>query len=250
MGNYPNAVLIDDYIVERTSRAFNSKYPELPQMHHKFAKLRRNFNATPRKRLNSVLGDENTRMNIIGYFAAYLRTSIRAVSIKFGISYSTIQEILAQHNFHPYSFIRLQKLVDTDLDRRFSYKNARTSKHSETYMDRRSKIYTRWHFYENNLNANLQNLNDVEDFIDGLSLVPALETLWFQMDGATSHDTRTHNGQMKNNFKVRWCGNRGPWIWPPRSLDFTPLDIYWWGRVKESDSDNKYGIAFSRSAGY
>lgn len=34
----------------------------------------------------------------------------------------------------------------------------------------------------------------------------------------------------------RWIGRGGIVAWPPRSPDFTPLDFYLWGTLKEKDS--------------
>jgi hypothetical protein len=34
-------------------------------------------------------------------------------------------------------------------------------------------------------------------------------------------------------FPVRWIGRDGPPDWPPGSPDFTPLDFFLWGYVKD-----------------
>ncbi len=34
-------------------------------------------------------------------------------------------------------------------------------------------------------------------------------------------------------FEDRWFGNNGAHSWPPRSPDLTPLDFYFWGRIKD-----------------
>ena len=34
-------------------------------------------------------------------------------------------------------------------------------------------------------------------------------------------------------FDDRWFRRLGPWDWPPRSPDLTPLDFFLWGVLKE-----------------
>ena len=35
-------------------------------------------------------------------------------------------------------------------------------------------------------------------------------------------------------FLGRWVGRGGPTVWPPRSPDFTPLDLFAWGFIKDA----------------
>lgn len=56
---------------------------------------------------------------------------------------------------------------------------------------------------------------------------------WYQLDGAPAHSTLAVHQQLTLMFEDRWIGPQGPWNWPPRSPDLTPLDFYLWGRIKE-----------------
>lgn len=92
----------------------------------------------------------------------------------------------------------------------------------------------RFHIYEENLNTNryLQILEEiVTPFLDDLPLNEFREC-WFQLDGAPAHSSWLVNQQLTNIFDDRWIGPNGPWKWPPRSPDLTPLDYFLWGYVK------------------
>lgn len=58
------------------------------------------------------------------------------------------------------------------------------------------------------------------------------QELWFQHDGAPPHFTRDVRGHLNRRFGQRWIGRGGPIAWPPRSPDLTPLDYFFWGRMK------------------
>lgn len=71
----------------------------------------------------------------------------------------------------------------------------------------------------------------VTDFLDNLPLLE-FGSCWYQHDGAPAHSTREVSDILDNMFEDRWIGRRGPWIWPARSPDLTPLDFYLWGKMK------------------
>lgn len=56
---------------------------------------------------------------------------------------------------------------------------------------------------------------------------------WYQQDGAPPHNSHDVAGVLYETFEDRWFGNNGPHRWPPRSPDLTPLDFYFWGRIKD-----------------
>lgn len=72
----------------------------------------------------------------------------------------------------------------------------------------------------------------VSDFLDDLPL-DILRNCWYQLDGAPAHCTDQVTAQLLNMFEDRWIGREGPWKWPPRSPELTPLDFYLWGKIKE-----------------
>ena len=41
-----------------------------------------------------------------------------------------------------------------------------------------------------------------------------------------------HEGVLNECFPNGWLGRGGPFAWPPRSPDLTPLDHYLWGHMK------------------
>ncbi|XP_074026197.1 uncharacterized protein [Leptinotarsa decemlineata] len=56
--------------------------------------------------------------------------------------------------------------------------------------------------------------------------------IWFQQDGAPSHFARPVREYLNDVYPGRWIGRRGPYEWPPRSPDSTPLDFFLWGYLK------------------
>lgn len=92
-----------------------------------------------------------------------------------------------------------------------------------------------------------ENLNGARylDFLQEV-LVPNLATLfpdpleadvqnrniWFQQDGAPPHFARPVREYLDDVFPGRWIGRRGPFEWPPRSPDLTPMDYFLWGYLK------------------
>jgi len=57
--------------------------------------------------------------------------------------------------------------------------------------------------------------------------------MFFQQDGAPAHNAiiaiRRHLDQI---FPNRWIGTFGVILWPARSPDLTPLDLFLWGYLK------------------
>jgi transposase len=62
---------------------------------------------------------------------------------------------------------------------------------------------------------------------------PALPRLVFQQDGAPPHYGVIVRQFLDERFPQRWIGRQGPFSWPPRSPDLTPLDFWLWGYVKD-----------------
>lgn len=103
------------------------------------------------------------------------------------------------------------------------------------------------YFFEENLNA--------ARYLDFLrfELVPALAvifpnnedpdmphpSIWFQQDGAPPHFGVQVRQFLDDMFPNRWIGRRGPFEWPPRSPDLTPLDFFLWGHLKSRVYNNR-----------
>lgn len=66
---------------------------------------------------------EDQKIDILGYFAAYPRASIRAVSAELDVPRSSIWRLLRSSNLHPYSISNHQALLPTDCQRRLDFCN-------------------------------------------------------------------------------------------------------------------------------
>lgn len=291
---YPNEVVLSLFyihgecnkVVKRTCRIFNERYPHMPTMNpRKFRRLESNFlrfgTVKCKKNVNKpITEDEIHEINVLAYFSADPRSSVRSASVDLGISYPSISRIMAKHKWHDFSFVPVQHLRDEDYALRLNFCEWLLVKTQEDPAFLQNIIWSdeskfskegvtnrrNWHFwalenphairprnyqvnfsfnvfammvnnrihyhiYNENLTANLF-LSIIRNVI-----LPFLETLpgenyWFQLDGAPAHSTHDVYMSLTNVFEDRWIGPRGPWRWPPRSPDLTPLDFYLWGRVK------------------
>jgi hypothetical protein len=61
----------------------------------------------------------------------------------------------------------------------------------------------------------------------------ARQKLWFQHDGSQVHCRADIRQWFNVTYLRRWIGRRGPIIWPPRSPDLTPMDIFLWVHLVE-----------------
>lgn len=90
-------------------------------------------------------------------------------------------------------------------------------------------------FYDDNLTSELY-LNILQQMVEAaVETMPVREAAeaWFQQDGAPPHNGRLIDNFLENEFDGKWLGNQGPYKWPPRSPDLTPLDYFIWGFVKD-----------------
>lgn len=132
---YSNEVILDLFylhkechlIIKRTCRAFNEKYQDLPKMTpKKFRKIHGNFLQTgslkskPHRR-KIVTGSETNIINVLGYFHAYPRASIRSAFIALGVCKTSIQKILSYHEMHNYKATPVQHLFPNDFLRRVQF---------------------------------------------------------------------------------------------------------------------------------
>lgn len=71
-------------------------------------------------------------------------------------------------------------------------------------------------------------------------IIPALNNLhlegplWYQHDGAPAHFSLQTRNILDLHFPGRWIGRGGQIGWPPRSPDLTPLDFFFWGKIKSA----------------
>ena len=76
-------------------------------------------------------------------------------------------------------------------------------------------------------------LRDVlPDMLDDLPL-SIRRNIWFQHDGAPTHNYAAVKEHLNETFPGKWIGRGGPKEWPPRSPDLTPIDFFLWGYLKE-----------------
>lgn len=90
------------------------------------------------------------------------------------------------------------------------------------------------HIYDNNLDGvgyeNILRYN-LQEALESLPLAE-YRAAWYQHDGAPVHNTHGVNQLLMQIFDDRWIALNGPFRWPPRSPDLTPLDYYIWGKIK------------------
>ena len=60
-----------------------------------------------------------------------------------------------------------------------------------------------------------------------------MDDVWFQQDGATCHTANGTIDLLRTVFEYRIISRNSDVNWPPRSCDFTPLDYFLWGAVKD-----------------
>ncbi|XP_057322509.1 uncharacterized protein LOC130665898 [Microplitis mediator] len=63
-------------------------------------------------------------------------------------------------------------------------------------------------------------------------LPPDERPQWFQHDGAPTHTAAQVTEYLNATYPNSWIGRNGPFPWPPRSPDLTPLDFFLWGYMK------------------
>ena len=68
-----------------------------------------------------------------------------------------------------------------------------------------------------------------------LCTVPLRERLrmWWQQDGAPPHGSLVVRNHLHDTYPNKWIGRGGPFHWPARSPDLTPLDFFLWGHLKQ-----------------
>ena len=73
--------------------------------------------------------------------------------------------------------------------------------------------------------------------------------VYFQQDGAPSHNSALLREFLDENFPQRWIGTYGPVRWPPRSPDLSILDFFLWGFMKNKIYKTQYqSVAELRAA--
>lgn len=91
-----------------------------------------------------------------------------------------------------------------------------------------------YHIFEGNLNSEIyiEILNTcLAEIIDDIPLAQYME-VYFQQDGAPSHNARSVRDYLNRHFPNKWIGTNGPVNWPPRSPDLSILDFFVWGYLK------------------
>ena len=66
-----------------------------------------------------------------------------------------------------------------------------------------------------------------------------MANIWFQQDGATCHTAEATFDVLRPVFEDWIISSRADVVWPPRSSDFTQLDYYLWGAVKDKCYSDK-----------
>lgn len=91
------------------------------------------------------------------------------------------------------------------------------------------------YFYDGTLTGERYLLflqNELPELLEDIPLLERAEMMW-QQDGAPPHNCGRVTEFLNNMFPQYWIGNRGPFLWPARSPDLSPLDYFIWGYLKE-----------------
>ena len=72
------------------------------------------------------------------------------------------------------------------------------------------------------------------EFVDQLD--DELRNGYFQQDGATCHTSNESMAEIESFFDDRFISKA---LWPPRSPDLSPPDIFLWGALKQKAYANK-----------
>lgn len=73
----------------------------------------------------------------------------------------------------------------------------------------------------------------MNEVVPQLQQQPNSHELYFHQDGAPPHYSRAVRAYLDETFPEKWIGRRGPIDWPARSPDFTPMDFFFWGVLKD-----------------
>ena len=82
------------------------------------------------------------------------------------------------------------------------------------------------------------------------------EDIYFQQDVAPARHTHCVREWLDIKFKDKWISRRGPFEWPARLPDLSPLDFFLWGVLKDmvyteksrTNPDMRRGIADKTAA--
>ena len=95
-------------------------------------------------------------------------------------------------------------------------------------------------FLDTNFNA--QNYVDmlVRKFWPAIRNNGLCSKIIFQQDGAPAHYSVESRNWLDQKLPSHWIGRRSPIEWAAGSPDFTPLDFYLWGYVKQKVNVKKH----------
>jgi hypothetical protein len=74
-------------------------------------------------------------------------------------------------------------------------------------------------------------LDMLENFV--FPQIAEVDGLIFQQDGTPPHFGAIVRTALDERFPGRWIGREGPINWPQRSPDLTPMDLFFWGYIKD-----------------
>lgn len=121
------AYLVCDKNGRRTQEYYSEKFPEreIPDQRYfliLYRRLRENEGVFKKKKKSKqFIFNEETEINVLGYFQAYPNNSIRDLSKEAGFSLGTIHRILKKHKFVPYKYQPVQSLHPGDNERRLVF---------------------------------------------------------------------------------------------------------------------------------
>ncbi|CAH1113138.1 unnamed protein product [Psylliodes chrysocephalus] len=219
-------------IKSRTCRMFNERYPHLPPMNRqKFDRIDANF-------LNNF--KQNPGRNPLNKWHPYAQRKVHELRDGDQIRRTELCEwLLVRIQEDPEI---LNKILWSD-ESKFTRKGIINRKQCHFWANENPHFYRKaqfqyefsfnvfavisfgrafYYIYNERLTAEryIRILREV--VADILNQLPN-NNFWYQLDGAPAHSTYYVNQEITAIFEDRWIGPNGPWLWPARSPDLTPV---------------------------
>nr|CAH7752763.1 unnamed protein product [Callosobruchus chinensis] len=178
-------------------------------------------------------------------------TSLRAIEITTGVPKSTAHRILKRHEFHHTTY---SEWSDESTFKKDGYMNMHNYhewhvEHPHLTRQDRSQYRFKVNMWTGILNGQIIGPFELPDALNGEVYLDFLQNhlpslledvplnirreMWFQQDGCPAHYAHSVREYLDEEFPGRWIGRSGPISWPARSPDLNPLDLFYWGAVKE-----------------
>uniref|UniRef100_A0A2H1WRI6 SFRICE_030562 n=1 Tax=Spodoptera frugiperda TaxID=7108 RepID=A0A2H1WRI6_SPOFR len=83
------------------------------------------------------------------------------------------------------------------------------------------------------LNGRIIGPCELTQNLDGANYLHFLQNDRIQQDSCPAHYARAVRDYLNEEYPDRWIVRSGSILWPARSPDLNPVDIFYWGCIKE-----------------